>query len=140
MTGTFVANTVGTWIVGIWLTLSRYAIPYYDTAIQALLFGLVTGLCGCMTTVSTFVAEIDILPPKASYWYAFLTNAAGQLGLLFLFRYVYLAMDTSHTCTGAGFHSHVGVTSQYATTFSSAPCHHITMRYRVVSTRTHWCP
>jgi fluoride ion exporter CrcB/FEX len=59
--GTFIANVSGTWLLAILTLISNLVIGYYEVDKQAILFGCSTGLCGCLTTVSTFVAEIDTL-------------------------------------------------------------------------------
>ncbi len=43
------------------------------------------GFCGCLTTVSSFVDEVDRLPPRTSYRYAFLSFLVAQIGCLAIF-------------------------------------------------------
>lgn len=84
--GTFIANTSGTWLLAILVVLSKFSVDYYDTHIQAVLYGLSTGFCGCLTTVSTLVAELDSLPAADGYVYGLATHAAAQFGVIFIYN------------------------------------------------------
>lgn len=45
------------------------------------------GFCGCLTTVSTFVNEIDTSPtPQKSYFYAISTNVVAQVGIIVIYN------------------------------------------------------
>lgn len=80
--GTFLANILGTWLLAGFTSISKYSIDFSDVNSQALMFALITGFCGCLTTISTLVSEIDKLPSKHSYTYAITTNLVAQLGLV----------------------------------------------------------
>jgi fluoride ion exporter CrcB/FEX len=82
--GTFSSNMAGTYLLAIFTVVSKYRAEYYNVDVQAALFGLSTGFCGCLTTVSTFVNEIDALPEFDSYRYAITTNLVAQLGIVFI--------------------------------------------------------
>ena len=60
--------------------------------VQAVLFGLSTGFCGCLTTVSTFVSEIDKLPKKHSYIYGISSELVAQFGIIMILN-VYSAVS-----------------------------------------------
>lgn len=59
--GTFLANILGTLLLAIMVLLSRFVVDYSDVSSQAVISGVVQGFCGCLTTVSTYVAELDTL-------------------------------------------------------------------------------
>jgi fluoride ion exporter CrcB/FEX len=82
--GTFTANILGTYLLAAFTLLSKFFVEYYDLEMQAILFGLSTGFCGCLTTVSTFVAELDSLPTFHSCQYGIATNFIAQLGIIFI--------------------------------------------------------
>eukprot|EP01031_Cornospumella_fuschlensis_P034335 gene34335-41562_t len=84
--GTFIANVSGTWILAVLVVLSKFTVDYYDTETQAVLYGLGTGFCGCLTTVSTLVSELDSLPATDSYVYGLTTHALAQLGIIFIYN------------------------------------------------------
>lgn len=84
--GTFVANISGTWLLAIITVWSRFVVDYYDTRVQAVLFGLSFGFCGCLSTVSTLVKEIDELPVKSAYVYSVTTSLVAQIGIILLYN------------------------------------------------------
>eukprot|EP01041_Mallomonas_annulata_P000870 gene870-1694_t len=83
--GTFVANISGTWILAAVTSLSKFHVEYNDIHVQSLLYGLSTGFCGCLTTISTFVNEIDALPILPSYRYGIVSTAIAQLGIIAIY-------------------------------------------------------
>jgi fluoride ion exporter CrcB/FEX len=93
--GTFSSNIAGTYLLAIFTVISKYRAQYYNVDVQAALFGLSTGFCGCLTTVSTFVNEIDALPEFDSYRYAITTNLVAQLGIVFILNiYAFSTIQT----------------------------------------------
>ena len=84
--GTFLVNVFGTWLTAALTTISKFGVDYYDVDVQAVMYGLITGFCGCLTTVSTFVAELDSLPVGSSYAYSFYTHAASQFGIILIYN------------------------------------------------------
>ena len=79
--GTFTANVCGTWLIGVLLAAQGYS-KTGNELVLGLLKGLVTGLCGCLTTVSTFVGQLNTLPFSMGCLYAVLSIAVAQAGLL----------------------------------------------------------
>ncbi|KAJ1675729.1 hypothetical protein EV182_000698 [Spiromyces aspiralis] len=67
--GTFAANWVGSSLLAIWWMLQNGAVVRPPAITCSILSGLADGLCGCLTTVSTFVVELKALPLQNSYWY-----------------------------------------------------------------------
>ncbi|CAH1763860.1 17329_t:CDS:2 [Entrophospora sp. SA101] len=67
--GTFAANILGSTILGILYLLGHGTISS-NTGCDLISSGLADGFCGCLTTISTFAAEITTLPKKRAYAYA----------------------------------------------------------------------
>ena len=65
--GTFVVNIFGTMMEAIFLDLQRSSIG--GTVGCQVLQGMSDGFCGCLTTVSTWVAELNGLRLKHAYFY-----------------------------------------------------------------------
>jgi len=86
--GTFFVNITGTIFLSIITLLSKLYINYYDVFLQSICFSLSIGFCGCYTTVSTFVNEINTLPIKYSYLYAFTTNLIAQLSIILVYNVI----------------------------------------------------
>ena len=82
--GTFIVNVLGTWILAVVTVLASTVVSQVDTAVQALLFGLSVGFCGCFTTMSTFALELHRLPLGPAYLYCVLSFAVAQLGWLLI--------------------------------------------------------
>ena len=77
--GTFSANILGTALLAIFRVLqNKSARPLSDNACT-LAEGLIDGYCGCLTTISTFVAELYEMGGWQSYRYAFLSWTVSQL-------------------------------------------------------------
>lgn len=83
--GTFTANAIGSWVLAAALAASKLGTSYHDIPAQAALYGLATGFCGCLTTMSTFVLELNSLPRSAAYFYCLASLAVAQLGWAVLF-------------------------------------------------------
>lgn len=79
--GTFTANAFGTALLGVFHVLQNTASPKSAGAC-ALLQGLSDGYCGCLTTVSTFAAEVGSLKKGKAWFYAAASWMTGQLLLL----------------------------------------------------------
>jgi len=65
--GTFIANVLGSWLLAAFITIAKYGVNYSNHGALGVLYGLCTGLTGSLTTVSTMIAEIDALKPKAKW-------------------------------------------------------------------------
>ena len=79
---------LGTWLLAVLVVISKFIVPHTDVKLQGLLYALIIGFCGCLTTVSTLVHEIDSLEIAPSYIYGITTNLMAQIGLI-LFYNVY---------------------------------------------------
>lgn len=79
--GTFTANIIGTALLGTFHVLQSTPTPPSQKAC-AILQGLGDGYCGCLTTVSTFAAEVGALKERKAWFYAVVSWGTGQLVLL----------------------------------------------------------
>ena len=80
--GTFLANVTGAWLLG---GIVHAKVVYADREwVHSTLVGVALGFCGCVTTVSTFAAELSDLPLCASYVYATISIAMAQLGIILI--------------------------------------------------------
>lgn len=86
--GTFAVNMFGSVILGMCFDLQRSATGARDVLSCQVLQGVMDGFCGCATTVSTWVAELNALERQQSYIYgvasivvavSFLTVVMGSL-------------------------------------------------------------
>ncbi|KAF7347388.1 MFS general substrate transporter [Mycena venus] len=83
--GTFVANSLGTALLGTFRVLQTANHPL-PAASCTLIQGLADGYCGCLSTVSTFAAELSMLKiPGHKYRYGLITWSTGQVILVFIF-------------------------------------------------------
>lgn len=87
--GTFAANMLATVIIGICHTLQRKSSPVVGPLSCVMLQGLQDGLCGCLSTVSTFAVELRGLggssgghPRRAAWVYAITSLGTAQILLL----------------------------------------------------------
>lgn len=79
--GTFVANSLGTALLGTFHVLQ--SVPsHVSPNTCVILQGLSDGYCGCLTTVSTFAVEVRVLKGWRGFWYVLLSWTVGQLLLL----------------------------------------------------------
>jgi fluoride exporter len=81
--GTFAANAFGTALLGVFHVLQNKHVPISPRACS-LIQGLSDGYCGCLTTVSTFAAEIISLQEHKRWRYLVMSYGAGQLLLLII--------------------------------------------------------
>lgn len=72
--GTFTANIFGTYVLAVLTLLSKFVVSYSDHQTMAVIFGLAYGFCGNLTTISTFVNELNTLPRKAGYAYGLVST------------------------------------------------------------------
>ncbi len=79
--GTLIANLLGTALLGTFHVLQCLPDPVSSDAC-ALLQGLGDGYCGCLTTISTFAAELRDLKWWKSFRYGIISWGGGQLLLL----------------------------------------------------------
>ncbi|KIW62619.1 hypothetical protein PV04_10777 [Phialophora macrospora] len=83
--GTFIANIFGTMIEGTCMDLQHSSmivanVPGVDAVACAVLQGVIFGFCGCATTVSTWVAELNGLRRRHAWFYG-LTSVAVALAI-----------------------------------------------------------
>ncbi|PCH41090.1 hypothetical protein WOLCODRAFT_137184 [Wolfiporia cocos MD-104 SS10] len=98
--GTFSANMLGTALIGMFMVLQSTRGPPSPNACNVL-SGLANGYCGCLTTVSTFAAEVAALENKKSWFYAILSIVVAQLLLLVILGPSYWAGNVSEQTTCA---------------------------------------
>lgn len=79
--GTFIANSLGTALLGFFHVLQGFTSAVSPNTCS-LLQGLGDGYCGCLTTISTFAAEISALKGWKAVAYTTISWIAGQLLLL----------------------------------------------------------
>lgn len=78
--GTFVANTAGTALLGTFQVLQTIQHPGPLSANACgVLRGLADGYCGCLTTISTFAAEVDALDGRRAWIYVSLSWLVSQV-------------------------------------------------------------
>ena len=82
--GTFIVNVGGSWILaGTIVAKAHFSGRLGPQHLGVLaLSGLGTGFCGCLTTVSTFAAELSSLSLAGSYLYAIASILLAQLGMI----------------------------------------------------------
>lgn len=83
--GTFIANLSATWLTAAMTLISNYFVGYYDAPAQRVLFGLIVGFEGCLSTTSTFVYEIDVLSIGDAYIYGVVSNVVAQIGVILIY-------------------------------------------------------
>ncbi|KAI9512241.1 CrcB-like protein-domain-containing protein [Russula earlei] len=76
--GTLVANEVGTSLLALFRVLQGLGDALSPDACS-ILQGLGDGYCGCLTTVSTFVAELSTLETGRRWFYAIVSIVMGQI-------------------------------------------------------------
>jgi len=96
--GTFSANMLGTALIAVFTVLQSTRGPPSPNACNVL-SGLVNGYCGCLTTVSTFAAEVATLENKKSWFYVTLSVVTAQLLLLVILGPSYWAGHVSYSTT-----------------------------------------
>jgi len=97
--GTFSVNILGTWILAAVMMISKFSVAYYNTKIQAVLYGLAVGFCGCLTTVSTYVNEINGMSMANALKYGITSNLLAQFGVILIlnvFTYSSVPRSISH--------------------------------------------
>ncbi|KAF8205036.1 CrcB-like protein-domain-containing protein [Pholiota molesta] len=82
--GTLTANTLGTALLAAFHVLQNMKSPVSPNACS-ILQGLDDGYCGCLTTVSTFAAEVRDFDARRAIRYAFLSWVLGQLMMVLIF-------------------------------------------------------
>ncbi|KAF9567338.1 hypothetical protein CPC08DRAFT_681139 [Agrocybe pediades] len=81
--GTLAANTLGTALLAAFHVLQSISTPLSPNAC-ALLQGLADGYCGCLTTVSTFAAEVRDFPTRKAVRYVIVSWVLGQVMMVLI--------------------------------------------------------
>ncbi|KAF9075724.1 CrcB-like protein-domain-containing protein [Rhodocollybia butyracea] len=82
--GTFAANSTGTSLLAAFHVIQSIASHPISPNMCSLVQGLSDGYCGCLTTVSTFAAEIRVLRRWEQLRYAWMSWGVGQLLILII--------------------------------------------------------
>ncbi|ETN41854.1 uncharacterized protein HMPREF1541_03793 [Cyphellophora europaea CBS 101466] len=86
--GTFVANILGTIVLGMAWDLQHAtgigAVPGATAVGCSALQGLMEGFCGCLTTVSTWVLELDSLRRRHAWIYGLASTAVGLASMIII--------------------------------------------------------
>ncbi|KAF7344609.1 hypothetical protein MSAN_01943100 [Mycena sanguinolenta] len=99
--GTYASNAFGTALLGTFTVLQNTVDRPLSGATCTMLQGLADGYCGCLTTVSTFVAELATLETAGhKYRYTLVTWATGQIILVCIFGALFWggSIEKSQTC------------------------------------------
>lgn len=79
--GTFTANIFGTILIGCFSIAQQRAADYNSATACQVLQGLSDGFCGCLTTVSTFVLELQTLERRHAWRYGAASVCLGIIGM-----------------------------------------------------------
>jgi len=96
--GTLSANLFGTGLLGMFHVLQNLQDPVSWSACS-LLQGLGDGYCGCLTTISTFAAEMRGSRWTRAVWYGAISWGCGQIFLLLIIGSSMWAGGVSKTMT-----------------------------------------
>ena len=77
---------IGSWVLAGVTVISKFGLDYYDVELQAVLYGVSVGFCGCLSTISTFVAEIDAMPNRSAYRYGLVSTLVAQAGIVLIYN------------------------------------------------------
>lgn len=80
--GTFAVNIFGTIMLAVFFDLQR--VPIGGMVGCQVLQGMADGFCGCLTTVSTWVAELNALRIKHAYFYGLMSVGIGLSSFLII--------------------------------------------------------
>lgn len=83
--GTFTVNIIGTMLLSAFTVLQHVSSSPVSSNACSILQGLSDGFCGCLTTISTFAAEILILNLSAGVKYVAVSYLTGQLAIFAIY-------------------------------------------------------
>ncbi|KAJ2724719.1 hypothetical protein GGI07_001772 [Coemansia sp. Benny D115] len=82
--GTFLANVLGSCILAVVHILQSGVVVRPSPASCYVLVAVADGFCGCLTTISTFAAEINSMPRRPSVLYVVFSVVVAQAPFLFV--------------------------------------------------------
>jgi CrcB protein len=98
--GTFGSNTMGTIVSALAYVFQNLPQDHCNGTKDAMLQGLVDGYAGCLSTVSTFIAEMHLLNRRHAWTYVLTSWIIAQVFLILIIGSTYWArgLDISKTC------------------------------------------
>ncbi|KAJ2377918.1 hypothetical protein GGI05_006800, partial [Coemansia sp. RSA 2603] len=82
--GTFIANIAGSIVLAVIHILQTGVVVRPSAASCYVLAAMADGFCGCLTTVSTFTAELNVQRPRIAILYATLSIIVAQAPFLLI--------------------------------------------------------
>jgi fluoride exporter len=82
--GTFAANMTATIVFGVAMLTQGLIRSPLSAMSCSILYGIIDGFCGCLSTISTFAVEIDTLTRINAYVYAMVSISGGITILVLL--------------------------------------------------------
>lgn len=75
---------LATIVLGVTILVFERLFTPLSLSLSAILSGIGDGFCGCLSTLSTFVVELDTLAVRYAYVYAFISVGVGLVVLVII--------------------------------------------------------